>query len=486
MDSDVTRWRRSYKYLPYDAGEEDIATADTRELLHAYRFMADCETRPAGMAALVPPELTELAPQAAFDATLGHMRGLFWNQALRFVRTCREVGRRLERDDPQQAASFFRHALLAQRTCYLASDDYDSFSSRLALEMRRCDKALDRLRSQSEAAPGTQELWFRLGEYAAGRAMVEITFDIREIQDAWNFWITACLIPVEERMGHEDQVALLKDRCLELLRSDDYLWREVMRPPRMMLPAVPERGIAPWRGAEGAQTVRASFPADIVDWLKGAGGISAAVESIQSRLDLVVEKLIDIDQRTQLTWERIRELLDCDPQHEQAKDRIERSLAAELGETWAKLESATREDLVDAEFVFEQCSRWRSGWGMAVVGYFTALERELTTTYLLFANVLGIPSGRAQETKTLGQLARQIQEAAQVRASKTGSLPAGAQVLLQAAQAVRRLNSVRRRATHPADRKCSEDDAGRVRQAVLKQSGSCAPILATLISARRT
>src|SRR3990172_6246044 len=45
------------------------------------------------------------------------------------------------------------------------------------------------------------------------------------------------------------------------------------------------------------------------------------VDAVHSRLDLIVEKLLDLDQRSELTWEQVREWAKKSPEAEKAKIR---------------------------------------------------------------------------------------------------------------------------------------------------------------------
>ena len=93
MNSEDDMWRRSYEYLPFAAGEGDIAKADTSDLQAAHRLMEPCNKKP-------PSTEIEISAHSLFtdDTYRSLIDTWILDEHLRVARVCRELGGRLESD----------------------------------------------------------------------------------------------------------------------------------------------------------------------------------------------------------------------------------------------------------------------------------------------------------------------------------------------------------------------------------------------------
>lgn len=207
--------------------------------------------------------------------------------------------------------------------------------------------------------------------------------------------------------------------------------------------------------------------------------VRSELERVQGRLDLIVEKLIDLDQRSEMTWEQVREWAKKSPEGEKAKIRDD--LEATLGHVWSKLEPGSQEDLIDAKVVSAECSRVESAWRCAAIGYCTAVERELKKTIeYLTGKILAVPSG---EDETFGWLIKQL-TGPMTWARKDKGLSEAARLLLDGGYTKRlwELNAIRKRTAHPHE--VIEQDVLRMQELLLRPANKAQPLLAVIVQAR--
>jgi len=207
--------------------------------------------------------------------------------------------------------------------------------------------------------------------------------------------------------------------------------------------------------------------------------IKSLSESAHGRLDLIVEKLLDLDQRSELTWEQVREWAKNSPESEKASIRAR--LEAALGGAWGMLEQASQDDLIDSEVVLAECKRHGSGWRCAAIGYCTALERELKRTVeCLTQSTLARPT---EGVAMLGELIEAIRKLGAWLRQPKGSGRAvrsisGGQFLAH----LEELNSIRKRTAHP--QKVTQTDVQRLQALLLGPGANTDPLLAVVVGAR--
>jgi hypothetical protein len=207
--------------------------------------------------------------------------------------------------------------------------------------------------------------------------------------------------------------------------------------------------------------------------------IKSLAETAHGRLDFIVEKLIDLDQRSELTWEHVREWARKWPDAEKASVRV--SLEAALGDAWNMLEPASQEDLIASQLFSAACKRYGSGWRGAAIGYCTAAERELKKTIeYLTGKILAVPSG---EDETFGWLIKQL-TGPMTWARKDKGLSEAARLLLDGGYTKRlwELNAIRKRTAHPHE--VIEQDVLRMQELLLRPANKAQPLLAVIVQAR--
>jgi hypothetical protein len=161
---------------------------------------------------------------------------------------------------------------------------------------------------------------------------------------------------VNSRMGHDEEANALKSECLKLVEYDDDLWTEIF--DRAVIPAttkpsssslVPPRPPTPEFDHDVLRLLSKLTKLDEFETLLAENvRISRAT---QDRMDLVYDKLVDLDQRTELTWETISKSARGYADYAGAVDSIASELRLSLGEVWSQLAEESREDLTDAEYV---------------------------------------------------------------------------------------------------------------------------------------
>lgn len=496
MNPDLRRWRRSYKYLPFGAGEGDIAKASTSDLEAAHRHMKPCKDKPPGYEFQLSRE--EISPLLSEGSLFPYFERLIIDEGLRYARVCRELAVRTESDRPERALGLLRSALLPGSSAH-AFENHDAYMSwwdrnsqhadALGHELLKLAGEVQDLSGDASNDGQRTDLVFRFVtgvlQYAIYNGLLQAGYASSEKQDAWNFWIKAYMSALEERLGHSEEASKLKHECLDILSTsaDDGLWSSLIDGAieRSVIVA-PVTAPAASPVAEEVETALARvLDTKLEPLLRSVGDNLRMSHALHDRLDLIVDKLIDLSQRSELTWQQVRKLARHEPDYKEVRRGIQASLAGLLGDTWRQLKPDSQKDLVDAEYVFEHCTRWGTGWRMAVLGYCTTAERELKATYKAARHQLvAVPNQEAGPIGTLGELIQALEKLA-TWLPKSKPLPA-LEALLNSADAVRRLNSVRKRAAHATDQEVSRDEAAWVRKALLSKQP--APLLTTIVAVR--
>lgn len=210
--------------------------------------------------------------------------------------------------------------------------------------------------------------------------------------------------------------------------------------------------------------------------------IGNRVEAMHGRFDLAFEKLIDIDQRSDLTWRKVRDLAKVLTEPE--KSTIRDSLQEVLGDTWDKLAPESQEDLIVAEVVSTTCSRIGSGWHSAAIGYARVLERELkkTVKYFRERKVLSASPGKG----TLGELIGALKNLRAFEAASVDKLTGDAHLIFEPRQItwLEKLNDISVRAKHPKEPIVSKADVRNMQKLLLSSAYNVTPLLAVVVQAR--
>lgn len=320
-------------------------------------------------------------------------------------------------------------------------------------------------------------------QFATGSGLLGAVLAISRKEDAWNFWIKASMVALEERLGHRDEARKLKDESLDILRIDDALWGDVLdRATDRFIISVPPAVAAPPRIPEEIEMALTRVLDKLEPLLRSMGDNLRISHALHDRLDLIVDKLIDLNQRSELTWQQIRKLVPQEPDYQEVRGGIEASLADRLGDGWRLLKPGSRKDLVDAEYVFEQCTRWGTGWRMAVLGYCTTAERELKASVrAIKERVFPVANAVPATADTLGDLIEALEKLGTwLRKSK--SYPPALKALLDSIDLLWQLNSIRIRAAHPTDKEVSREEAAWVKETLVGSWSDS--LLNTILSVR--
>lgn len=491
-DADFNRWQQSYEYLPFGSGEAETGNGSTSDLQAAHRLMEPCRKKP-------PSIEIEISPHSLItdDTYRSVIETWILDEYLRFARVCRELGRRLESEQPEVALDMFGSALLPGSTD-LPFATHEEFTTwweqqvepRGAELMRLVEGMKNHLVEPAEDSEGhnrdyIQEVFEQYAEYLMFSGIAGANIAISQMEDAWNLWIKAAMVILENRLDHHKEAQTIREECLDLVRFNDDLWGDVFDRAieksiiTLPAPAQPTPPIAVEITAEVAQVLDSKLE-PLLSSMHESVQLSHA---LHDRLDVVVEKLIDLDQQSELSWQHIRQVTRHEPNYDEMRRSIETSLTDQLGDTWRRLEPASREDLVDAEYVFGQCDRWQRGWRMAVLGYCTTTERELKISYRdIRQRIIPVQDTEATSNDTLGDLIRALRNLKESWLSKSKPLPHASQTLLDSLNKLGRLNGIRKRATHAKEKEVSRDDAVWVREALL--SGQSSALLTMIIAAR--
>lgn len=201
-------------------------------------------------------------------------------------------------------------------------------------------------------------------------------------------------------------------------------------------------------------------------------------EAAHSRMDGMVEKLIDIDQRSELTWERVRQRGKESPEAEQAS--ISSGLEARLGHAWSALEPVSQKDLICAKkMVSADCEEGRLDWYYPAMGYGKVTECELKKSMDYLKKVFGLSPGKKE---TLGELIHALRDLAGLAGSPK-ELSNGGRVLLEQRHIslLHKLNKINTRAKHEV---VSRAEVLRMEHLLLESHDNGKPLLAVIAQAR--
>ncbi|HEU4760462.1 MAG TPA: hypothetical protein VFT91_10850, partial [Dehalococcoidia bacterium] len=318
----LRRWRQSYRFLPFGAGPREIAKSSTSDLQAAHRLMAPCKVKPPGLQFhLATDRLLSLLSQGAL---FSYLENLVVDESWRYARVCRELATRTEPDNPELALALLRSSLLPESSS-LAFESYDAYMSwwdrtkqhvdRLHGEfMKLAEEVLNPSGEAREYGNGYNRnllLRWMVGslDYAAYEGSLKAAFAVRQKQDAWNFGIKASMVALEQRLGRGEEAWKLKGECLDILRitADDDLWSSLIdRATDRSAIAVPATVPAAPSMAEVETVVARVLHSQLQPLLSSMHENLQIGHALQARMDFVVEKLIDLDQQSELTWQEIR------------------------------------------------------------------------------------------------------------------------------------------------------------------------------------
>ncbi|GEM_PF-4385949 len=513
MNSDPELWLRSYEYLPFGAGEDKIAATETHKLESAYRLMAACKRK--------PPQVS-LEYQAAqvlsilihgYESLSSYCRTMVQDEVLRYARVCRELGKRMEAKDPTMAVVLLRSAIMPA-SCAFAFENLNAWlgltqgiGGLIDKKLAEVQAITERLRSLSRAVIKSQvgnELLLRcvigLFELTSLSAALEAAMGIDEGKDEWNFRIEAWALTIEQRLGHEEIVRKLKDECLGLLRSNENLCIKVLGaavagsvvgtptslPPIILTSGTPTSAPSDITsiGSMLSRLLRSELE-PLLGYMNQNLQLSSQVLQItsatQERMDLVIDRVIDLDQRSRLTWAQVSQIARREPDYGEMRRRLEASLAVRLSSAWGSLKTSSRKDLIDSEYVFQHCSKWGSGWRMAALGYCTTIERELRASYpIIVRRLLGSTALDQQSKGNLGDLIRRL-EALKGLVSKHKPPSLVVSTLLNSIEVLWKLNSIRIKAAHPKEQEVSGNDIVWLENTLLGQPSLLVAILAVRV-----
>jgi hypothetical protein len=504
MDSDTTRWKRSYKYIPLGAGEEEIANSGTSALQAAHRLMAPCKVKPPRYEFQVAtPDILSLVSEGELAP---YFEKLILDESLRYARVCKELARRAEAEEPELALSLLRSATLPGSSG-LAFESHEAYKQwwdktgeigdqscaewqKLIGEVQNLTGPTDRS-DEDHKRDVLSRFLTGFAQHALCHALLQAAFVISDKQEAWNLTVKASMVALEERLGRAEEASRLENECLDLLRQllhwsrlldiNSALWDEVMGVVGKSLVPLATAVAPPPPDLEEIQaTLSRVLDSKLGPLLRSMNDVQGISHALQDRVDFIVEKLIDLDQRSELTWQRISQSARQEPDYEEATRDIATSLENRLGDMWRRLTPGSSEDLVDAEYIYRHCSQWGRGWRMAVLGYCTTAERELQASYRTVRDQL-VPASAAERAtiQTLGDLIQSVEGLA-ARRPKSKPVPPGLGAFLSSVGDLWRLNSIRKKATHPKG--VSQDEVTWARQALLgNKSGA---LLATIVAVR--
>jgi hypothetical protein len=211
------------------------------------------------------------------------------------------------------------------------------------------------------------------------------------------------------------------------------------------------------------------------------GQMTELLRASDRRMDNLVEKVIDIEQRIDLTWGAVSQLARVRPPAERAY--VEGELRAGLGAVWESLDPLTRGELVDAEVLVAECQRQGSGWRNVALGYAVAIERELKITLdRMRKEVLHTTASRRSET--LGQLMHSLGEYTKIGPK---SLSANVRSLVQGGynSLLSELNEIRIKTAHSGVEPVGRSDVQRAKSLLFERQGSHdKPLLVAVVEAR--
>lgn len=332
------------------------------------------------------------------------------NEALRFGRVCFELGTRATNERRESSLAYLESALLPGCSSFAAEAgadaEYLAWQESVLAELHKgkayierliADRAVEREgRPNDEVARSefSRTLVQSLLRMADLLSILYSRQKLVEMQQDWNLQITVWMEQAQRAVGRTKEAETLRSECLEVVMYNDDIWSRVAETIKR-----DQREIALMPRTSGREEFSAlrtllneALESKLEPVLTAVKQTLQTGYAVQDRLDLVVERLIDLNERSKLTWAAVREKAREEPDYREQRDRISRKLGETLSATWRELRSQSQTDLVDAEFVFEQCKKVDAGWRMAIMGYAVVLERELRASYpSITERLLGTP-----------------------------------------------------------------------------------------------
>lgn len=482
MDNDVERWRQSYVFLPTGAGEIEIANADTSALEGAHRLMAGCTVKPPPIEDVVTMEeftgyfgepVSEGGPLEADP--LAAMTKRVTDDGLRYARVCRELARRQHLSDPDLALRLLDSAVLPG-SCRFAFEAYAGLHEWQTERLDQARTLLDEIRRHEGEFLLTDDGRRLMRDSFLQVSLMQAGGCIHELLVFWNAGIRMEMAVLHGQMGHTDEAAALMKEQVEFL-YETVVQDGDTQAGQLILEGLSGLGSRPPITIEraGEMVKPLSEPEMLSEILQRVRSIDLKTSSFHDRMDIFFEKLIDLDQRSDSSWQQVYRTLNRESEYEEIRRGIEGEFSHRLGTVWKALEAHSRDDLVDAEYIYEH-SKARRRWWMPALGYGRTIERELRASYRCFPTA----ALRSLNRKTLGEVIELLQELRSRLASK--SFSPSQQALLRSIDVLSEVNRVRNRAAHPEDQDVSRDDVDSVRRALLGEEQSS--LLATIVNAR--
>jgi hypothetical protein len=488
-----TFWDESYAYLPKGSGEGEIRAAGNEELWRAVSLMQMHDDRPPGYEIEFPISLLKKRVDEFVNGEdlVPWFTTFILGESLRYQRVCRELAIRTEAEDPLAALTLLNSALLVDEWIVLPPGDRGSeggfecwrtWSDRIFKRIDECRVELERLTDEvAKDSTDTESVleWLNtLSELAIYAGLFQAAREMQDRRALWNFWISVSVLRIHKRLGQQTELEAARHDCLEVLHLDDKLLDQVLDgwlssgpAPASILPApvpVPQ---------EMQRALAAVINAGLEPLLKSMGENLRVSHAIHDRIDLIVENLIDLSQKSDLTWQEVKRLVKQESDYKDTRRDIQQSLEARLGSMWGTLKPASRNDLIDAEYVFAQCTNWGTGWRMAALGYCTAVERELKATYNEILERFAPASG-SRDKASMGELLAKLE--AIVNLLSKDKVPRKLPNLIARRGELDRLNKIRNSAAHGKD--VTNPEVSWVRELIV--GGGRTELLSIVLAAR--
>lgn len=465
-------WRDSYAYLPYALGDDDICDARTEDLTAALHLMEMCEARPPQFEFPV----SDMQSRAAEEDISSWFERSVVNESLRYPRVCRELATRTEMEDATRALDLLRAALLPEEIILplgaagqnATLEEWSKWSDMLLERLQAVLSELAQLsvdKDRHPDDPDLHKLWVTQSLAAVAlHSMLLASRSIEAMRDTWNFRTKVSILRVLDRVDRPSEAAEARKDCILALEVSGELFDTVLDGWLNRAEAdIPIQMATASGVGEFESALSRAIRTQLEPLLKSIDQNLTTTQTVHDRLDLIFEKLIDLDQRSELTWQEIKQSARLEPDYSSTQAAIEGSLSDRLGPLWDRVAPASRRDLIDADYIYDHCGKADIGWRMAVMGYCTTAERELKTAYrALTERIFGVSAG--QRLPPLGDLIRLLEDLqAQTRTSKR---PPELTQLMSRLQDLQRLVDLRNRAAHPDEIPLTRKDATWVRKQI--------------------
>jgi hypothetical protein len=313
--------------------------------------------------------------------------------------------------------------------------------------------------------PDLHQLWVTQSlEAVALHSILLASRSIEAMRDTWNFRTKVSTLRVLDRVERPSEAVEARKDCILALEVSDELFDAVLDSWLNRAEAdIPTQITPASRVDEFESILERTIRTQFEPLLKSIDQNLTITQTVHDRLDLIFEKLIDLDQRSELTWQEIKKSARLEPDYSSTQAAIEGSLSDRLGPLWSRLAPASRRDLVDADYIYDHCGKADIGWRMAVMGYCTTAERELKAAHrALTGKIFGVSAG--QRLTPLGDLVRSLEDlSSQIGTSKR---PPELTQLISRLQDLQRLVDIRNRAAHPEENPLTRKDATWIRNQV--------------------